>query len=176
MPNHSPIRAPGNFSPYNREQARAYALHWALGRNPQYYDFSKIGGDCTNFASQVLYAGGSVMNYDPVEGWYYLDANRKSPSWTGVNFLYNFLVTNRTRGPFGQPVNWTEIQVGDLIQLSFRGGGFFNHSLVVTTVESPPQLDRIYVSTHTANRRNVKLVPTYNWVEIRFIHILGNYL
>lgn len=27
------------------------------GRSPAYYDFSRIGGDCTNFASQGLYAG-----------------------------------------------------------------------------------------------------------------------
>ena len=41
---------------YNREEAVSYARKWALGRNPAYFDFQKLGGDCTNFASQCIYA------------------------------------------------------------------------------------------------------------------------
>ena len=40
---------------YNRANAVAYAKKWAYGRNPKYYDFSDLGGDCTNFASQCIY-------------------------------------------------------------------------------------------------------------------------
>ena len=43
--------------PYNRELAVAYAHRWAYGRNPEYFDFQGIGGDCTNFASQCIYGG-----------------------------------------------------------------------------------------------------------------------
>ena len=50
---------------YNRENAVAYAKKWAYGRNPKYYDFSDLGGDCTNFASQCIYAGSGIMNYTP---------------------------------------------------------------------------------------------------------------
>ena len=32
---------------YDRFRAVAYALRWALSRNPRYYDFEDIGGDCT---------------------------------------------------------------------------------------------------------------------------------
>ena len=49
--------------PYNRSAAVEYAHQWAFGRNPEFYDFSQIGGDCTNFASQCLYAGGGVDVY-----------------------------------------------------------------------------------------------------------------
>ena len=175
MLDHFSIRTAGKSSPYHREQARAYALQWALGRNPRFFDYSGFGGDCTNFVSQVIYAGGASMNYHPVQGWYYIDANRKSPSWTGVNFLYDFLVTNRATGPFARQVDWKEIQIGDLIQLSFRGGGHFQHSLIVTAVEPPFGLEHIYVCTHTDNQRNVKLVPTFSWAQIRFLHILGSF-
>ena len=34
----------------------AYARKWAFSRNPAYYDFDDIGGDCTNFISQCLQA------------------------------------------------------------------------------------------------------------------------
>ena len=37
---------------YDRERAVAYAHQWAYSRNPAYYDFSVLGGDCTNFISQ----------------------------------------------------------------------------------------------------------------------------
>ena len=51
--------------PYRREEAEAYARYWAYGRNPDFYDYATIGGDCTNFASQCIYAGTGVMNYTP---------------------------------------------------------------------------------------------------------------
>ena len=53
---------------YNRSAAVAYARKWAYARNPEYYDFSEIGGNCTNFASQCIYAGSGVMNYTPTYG------------------------------------------------------------------------------------------------------------
>ena len=65
---------------YDRGKAVAYAHKWAFGRNPAYYDFEEIGGDCTNFASQCLRAGGGVMNFTPTFGWYYVNAARRAPA------------------------------------------------------------------------------------------------
>ena len=39
---------------YDRQKAVDYALTWALDRNPKFYDFSSLGGDCTNFISQCI--------------------------------------------------------------------------------------------------------------------------
>ena len=58
--------------PYRRDEAEAYARYWAYGRNPAFYDYETIGGDCTNFASQCIYAGTGVMNYTLTFGWYYI--------------------------------------------------------------------------------------------------------
>ena len=74
---------------YNRRAAVAYAHRWAYGRNPAYYDYEQLGGDCTNFASQCIYAGCGIMNFTPTFGWYYIDANQKAPAWTGVQYLYH---------------------------------------------------------------------------------------
>lgn len=92
--------------PYDRAAAVRYAHIWAYGRNPRYYDYEGIGGDCTNFASQCIYAGAGVMNDTPTFGWYYINANDKAPAWTGVEYLYNFL-TRRTpsAGPFAGEVS-----------------------------------------------------------------------
>ena len=89
---------------YDRAAAVAYARRWALSRNPAFYDFEELGGDCTNFASQCVYAGSGVMNYTPVFGWYYIAPNDRTPSWSGVEYLYNFLVKNRPFSPFAREV------------------------------------------------------------------------
>ncbi|NLG26119.1 MAG: amidase, partial [Clostridiales bacterium] len=85
---------------YNRRAAVDYARTWAFKRNPRFMDFTNLGGDCTNFASQCLYAGSGVMNYTPDTGWYYISPTRRAPAWSGVVFLGRFLTENKGRGPF----------------------------------------------------------------------------
>ena len=98
------------FIEYDRKTAVKYARKWAYKRNGKYYNFDSVGGDCTNFVSQCLYAGSKVMNYKKDLGWYYINGNNKSPSWTGVEFLFDFLVNNKEEGPFGKKVN-QEIEI-----------------------------------------------------------------
>lgn len=157
---------------YNRENAVAYALRWALQSNPQYYDYSDLGGDCTNFASQVIFAGAGVMNFTPVYGWYYRNPNDKTPSWTGVNFLYQFLIGNRSKGPYAAEIALEQLELGDIIQMSFIGNNQFQHSLPVTRIVQPIKPENIYVSTHSPKALNEKL-STYSWVQIRFLRING---
>ena len=149
---------------YNRKAVVKYAEEWALGRNPNYYNYDKIGGDCTNFVSQCLYAGIQEMNYRKI-GWYYKDANRKSPSWTGVEFLYQFLIQNKNEGPQGKIVNRNELEEGDVIQLSFDGK-IYGHTLLITAVKQ----NQILVSTHTIDAKNRDLT-TYRFQKIRYLHI-----
>ena len=80
---------------YNRNAAVEYATKWALGRNSNYYDFEKLGGDCTNFASQSIFAGAGVMNYSYPLGWFYISPFERAPSWTSVQYLQNYLLRIR---------------------------------------------------------------------------------
>ncbi len=82
---------------YSRQKAVDYALKWALFRNPQYYSFDKIGGDCTNFVSQCLFHGGIMMNFYKY-GWFYNSLNSRAPAWTGVDELFDFGVNNKSAG------------------------------------------------------------------------------
>lgn len=159
--------------PYDRLAAISYSNQWALRRNPQYLDYSNLGGDCTNFVSQCIYAGSQVMNYDMLMGWYYLDGNRKAPAWTGVPFLYQFLVRiDGSPGPYGREVSMSEVEPGDIIQLSFNDEGRFQHSLFITQCGNPPRLDNILVNTHSDDRLGYPLT-NFSWRSIRFIKILG---
>lgn len=160
--------------PYDRTQAVSYAQSWALGRNPAYYDFHSIGGDCTNFISQCLYAGSHVMNYTPTFGWYYISVNRRAPAWTSVNSLYNFLIKNHTKAVFAEEVDISEIQLGDVIQLAKHDIGFY-HSLLVTIIAGEtPSVDNISICTHTLDSLNRPL-NTYQYDTLRCLHILGVY-
>lgn len=152
---------------YNREKCVQYANQWALSRNPSYYDYEKIGGDCTNFASQCIYAGCGVMN---PKLWYYGNANNKSPSWTGVGFLYDFLMNNKSVGPRGIEVLQNQIQKGDLIQLS-QDGRRFSHSLIVVEIQNANYLGNILIATHSQDALN-RPVATYEFQKIRFVHII----
>jgi len=164
-------RTPQVFE-YDRERAVQYAHRWANSRNPAFYNFEDLGGDCTNFASQVIYAGSGVMNFSTIFGWFYKSSYDRSPSWTGVNFLYNFLTSNNGPGPFAEQVDVKDVQPGDIAQLSFKGGNVYNHSPVIVEAGNPPSTENIFVATHSDNEDNYKLT-NFEWVDIRFLHIIG---
>lgn len=151
---------------YNRGAAVAYARKWALGRNPEYYDFEKLGGDCTNFASQCIYAGARTMNFTSVLGWYYRSSYDRTASWTGVEYLYNFLVNNRGIGPYARVVPPREAKPGDIVQLGTESGGFY-HSPVITAVTPT-----IMVAAHTYDALDRPLY-SYVYEMVRFLHIEG---
>ena len=48
----------GLGSTYDPQAAVSYSDTWWDGRNPDYHDYSSSGGDCANFVSQCLIAGG----------------------------------------------------------------------------------------------------------------------
>ncbi len=152
--------------PYDREAAVAYARRFALGRNPRYYDFENIGGDCTNFASQCLYAGSGVMNETPITGWYYRSVSDRAAAWTGVAYLYNFLVGNRSVGPYARVVSPRDAMPGDIVQLGTRDGHFY-HSPVITAT-----WPTLLVAAHTDDALDRPL-SSYIYEVARFLHIDG---
>ena len=105
--------------PYDRAAAVAYAHQWAYRRNPNYYDYEELGGDCTNFASQCLYTGTGVMNYTPTFGWYYIDANTLD-----------------------------QLEPGDFVQFRFNKS-VFGHTPIIVSMGDPPTLDNTLVAAHS---------------------------
>lgn len=157
--------------PYNREKALAYCTQWAYKRNKKYQDFSTMGGDCTNFISQCLYAGSGVMNRTPNYGWYYHSAKDRAPAWTGVEPLYRFLTSNHGKGPFASPCAMEQIKIGDIIQLGDENEHFY-HSLFVSDIDGTPSPERIFISTHTFDA-HLRQLSSYDFANIRFLHIEG---
>lgn len=161
--------------PYNRRAAVQYAHRWAFDRNPQYYDYEELGGDCTNFASQCLYAGTGIMNFTPTFGWYYINSNDKAPAWTGVPYFFNFMTRpERSQGPFGLLSNLSMLLPGDFVQLRLSKE-VFSHTPIIVEIAGPPTLENILIAAHSYDA-DYRPLSTYDFQEIRFIHILGAYL
>lgn len=152
---------------YDRISAVEYATKWALDKNPQYFHFEGIGGDCTNFISQCLLAGGGKMNFDKYYGWFYIDQNNRSPSWTSVNYLQRFLLSNKSPGFNVKIMPIDKLEIGDIIQIRQTPENF-NHSVIITKIVS----SQIYVSAHSYDALN-KPLSSYKAIEFKGLHIVG---
>ena len=162
------------FKEYDRAQALAYARRWALGRNPLFYNFTEIGGDCTNFVSQSVLAGSCVMNDAGDFGWYYVSLEDRAPAFTGVQAFWDFFTeapdfaaANGGVGPFGREVGIGGLAVGDVIQLGRESGEFY-HTLLVSGFRD----GEVLVAAHSNDALDRPL-SSYNAPTVRFLHILG---
>ena len=70
------------ISGYNVNAAVAYANQWAYSRNPEYEDYSGRGGDCANFFSQCMRAGGIPITSEWTPG---------TSVWAGTISQSNYL-------------------------------------------------------------------------------------
>lgn len=157
---------------YNRFAAVQYARRWAFRRNPIYYNFDELGGDCTNYVSQAVYAGAGVMNFTPELGWYYISPDLRAPAWTGVQFFYNFMTTNEGPGPYGHEADLAEALPGDVIQFAYNGSDRFTHTLLIVGTGRIPSPQNILLAAHTTDvyRRRMS---SYDYTSARLIHIDG---
>ena len=153
--------------PYVRENALLYANRFALSQNPIFGNFKGIGGNCTNFVSQCIYAGSCRMNYTKTFGWYYISMDERAPAWTGVEYFYNFITKNEGVGPFGRDASADEVEVGDVIQLAKNEGGYY-HTLIIIGFDGDDPL--IAAQTDDALGRPLS---TYEYDYSRYIKILG---
>lgn len=159
---------------YDRAAVVAYARKWAFSRNPQYYNFDGLGGDCTNFASQCLFAGAPIQNETPIFGWFYRSLQNRAPAWTGVEFFYRFLIDNAKeggvgdgRGPFAQEIDFSELQIGDFVQFGRMTGDFYHTPVIVGFSNGVP-----LVAAHSNDAFN-RPITTYQYAQIRCLRILG---
>lgn len=164
------------LQPYRRAEAASYARYWAYGRNPAFYDYENIGGDCTNFASQCIYAGTGVMNFTPTFGWYYINADDKAPAWTGVEYLHDFLIRPEVSpGPICLVTqDLSAAEPGDVIQLIFSGQ-IFQHSPIVIASSGNGTPAGIQIAAHSYDA-NCRPLSSYDYQQYRLLHILGYYV
>lgn len=139
------------YGTYDRNAAGNYAYDWALSCNPTYGCIS--GNDCTNFASQALYAGGwqyKTGYYKDWNNWWWTPDAGATESWTYVPALKQFVYTSGR----GQALSYlSQLLKGDMMQVDFAGNGSWDHTAIVDSRYSS-NLGDIYVSYHTTNTRH----------------------
>ncbi|MCX5409864.1 amidase domain-containing protein [Streptomyces sp. NBC_00335] len=146
--------APG----YNPSAAVAYAVKYAKIENPAYKDFANLGGDCTNFVSQALLAGGWKMNVPLVSHpnthrerpyWYYR-ANDVSWTWSAAN---NWAEFAKDSGRVEKVRYLSDVGIGDIVQFANPADRNKDHTMIVTSLsEQGPRM-----SYHSTGRPTNKL-------------------
>jgi hypothetical protein len=134
---------------YNRVRVRDYAVKWWNSFNPLYRSF---GADCTNYASQLLIAGGwtQIQNSqasDPTYTWWY-GSSDQSRSWAFAPATYSFL--SRYSGSSGRvtPVDRTsKLDVGDIVQVDWGKGEGLSHTMIVSRKRASDGM--VYLTGHT---------------------------
>lgn len=156
---------------YNRELAREYAIKWATSSNSKYYNYVNEGGDCTNFVSQVLRAGGlefvgSKSNATSIKSWFYYSPNlpNRSSTWTAAQpFHLHFGEEYKRAHSYKEYkiidalINWNEIYMnllpGDIVQYS-RPNNITFHSQAITDLVDKNQT--IYFCQHSNSMENFR--------------------
>ncbi|MFI6015518.1 amidase domain-containing protein [Streptomyces sp. NPDC051243] len=138
-----------------------YAKQYWSNYNPAYPDFNGqgAGGDCTNFVSQALKAGGwkHVPGYVYDYTRWFGNADIQSHSFVGVN-EWSWFAQNSKRTT--SLANVYQMDVGDVLQIDFDRDGSKDHTMIVTSrSRGVPYLT--YHSTNTYSRSVASIVASY---------------
>ncbi|MEG0014344.1 MAG: amidase domain-containing protein [Cellulosilyticaceae bacterium] len=171
---------------YNPALAIAYANQYAFTYNPIYPDYADVepGGDCANFISQCIHAGGMPMiGYnanDALRNWFcrsdYLWAIEKiSKSWRGAYYFYIYWsIHAKASREFSNdaltlPVLHQELLAyaapGDAISLIHESGTIY-HTLLIMDVTS----EDIICAAHTNNTVSTPLTH-YNPYRLKIYQL-----
>lgn len=141
----------------------AYAEKYWSNYNKDYPDFNGqgAGGDCTNFVSQSLKAGGwkHVPGYVYDYTKWFGNADIQSHSFIGVNEWSWFAQNSKRTTPLA---NVYQLDVGDVLQMDFDKDGSKDHTMVVS-YRSPQGVPYLtYHSTNTYRRSVASIIASYS--------------
>ena len=135
---------------YNRLAAVRYAYRYWNNPNPRFANMDTFGGggDCANFVSQCLLAGGWPQDYRETsqdkEWWYRrvgqarFDSDRNdwwSCTWAVAEAHFQYMRANggQVLNLLASPRLARRLRRGDVIYYDWDGDGEMNHSAIVTS-------------------------------------------
>lgn len=173
---------------YNGQEAVNYAMKWVdsqeVVRNTKAFGvYDSYGGNCNNYISQCLYAGGIPMDcqgdVDTQWKWYGEDVNLdetkqgRSPAWTGVEEFYTYASENTGYGLAAVvDDNVYSGSIGDVLQ--YGQNGEWLHSVIITDVvkDQNGKIEDYLINSNTTDRMNYP-ASAYGYSELRLIKIVG---
>ncbi|MBR6514133.1 MAG: amidase domain-containing protein [Clostridia bacterium] len=171
-------------NPYNAEEALKYSYEWVSKtdhkRNPAFTAYDEYGGNCNNFTSQCLLAGGIPMDLQGKQWkWYGEDINNgggmtgRSSSWAACEYFYEYCRDNAGYGLVCDiSENLYSGRPGDIVQ--YISDGISVHSVIITKViydEKGNVVDYL-VNSNTTDKIDSPM-SLYGYTNFRLIKILG---
>ena len=133
------------------------------------------GGDCTNFVSQCLRAGGAPMDYNNSRPWWYDVRGKSSICWAVANSLFWYLKTNQSlnrnfiKGLEVEDRN--ELEIGDLIFYENYGKVIFHAAIITSFIEEYGIIEP-RISQHSYNQLNETYKKSYDYKKAHFLKII----
>ncbi|EOC99283.1 amidase domain-containing protein [Caldisalinibacter kiritimatiensis] len=133
---------------YSSSRGVYYANKYVINGNIKFYEASTSGGDCTNFASQVLWYGfgandttEDIANKEMMvsgstysEGWY-AGSGGGSRNWESVNYFWNYMTGYKsidTPGPRVSVVSSvSSLNEGGIMQIDFESDSDYDHTVIL---------------------------------------------
>ena len=159
--------------PYDRAAAEQYMRQYDHQRNDRWHAYDDVGGNCMNFGSQVLLAGGIPMDEEGGSKWFWRGQNDLDLSWINVGRFYSYARENRRYGLAADTeANYYTGEVGDILILGPDGG--HNHTTVISGIvrnEAGETVDYLLCS----NTTNYTDFPAgaYYYTSHRLVKIYG---
>ncbi|MBC3796671.1 amidase domain-containing protein [Acetobacterium tundrae] len=181
-------REANSKNPYDTKSAVSYAMTWinsqgVIRNTDEYGVYDQYDGNCNNYISQCLHAGGIPMDYfgDANTQWKWYDDSinleetdsGRSPAWAGVDEFYTYASENTGYGLDAiVDDNVFSGSIGDILQFGYNQE--WHHSVIITDVikdANGNMLDYL-INSNTTDRINYP-ASAYGYPEMRLIKIMG---
>ncbi|MBE6685894.1 MAG: hypothetical protein E7591_01530 [Ruminococcaceae bacterium] len=170
---------------YDVDAALEYSYEWAgkteAKRNPNFGVYDIYGGNCNNFTSQCLFAGGIPMDLQGVQWkWYGESVNSnggaygRSPSWAECDYFYAYCTENEGYGLVcDYSSNIYSGRPGDLIQYIVDETDAV-HTVIITKViyDSDGNVVDYLINSNTTDKVDSPM-SAYGYTNFRLIKIIG---
>ena len=166
---------------YDRDTAVNYSYKYVDNRNDNYLDYSSLGGNCANYASQSIFEGGIPMDYEGSYQWKYFsdelnDDNTergRSSSWVSTYYFYDYAKNNDGFGMCAEvDVNIFYAQIGDVIHVGYKNNSYSHTTLVSKIIKKDNKTIDILVNSNTTGLKDYPIFG-YIYQNKRLIKILG---
>lgn len=144
----------------NRSSIVSYATKYAYNYNPAYISYAAQHADCTNFASQAMYAGGWKKNYE----WMGNDVATTNAWAVADDFYWYGLGRSLTTYANMIPVSGSPYQTmrtGDLMFFTYSGSRKIKHAMIITKIIN----GEAYLTYHSNDNLNAPFSSIVTKVE-----------
>ncbi|MCK8817440.1 amidase domain-containing protein [Natroniella sulfidigena] len=149
----------------DRYSGAASLPEYGFQYNPEYRNYNPLGGDCANFASQMLHEGGGI----PEDATWRYERGSGSRAWVNAHafnqhMIYSGRATRIARGSYEQVLNASyKLLPGDYV--AYEKGGTVDHISVVTGMDSKGYA---LVNSHNVDRHRVPWDLGWSDQDIKF--------